>query len=222
MTVKRLKPGVSVQSNGGLADLSQEDFFVEFEGATLATWERNGPDDSDFLALVWTGQELKALEYASTSYWSYANSAIVDATCEVKQLAAGWLRQRDIAGWMEQMLRDGGLVQPGRRVRVVKGRTVAIGTEGLLLRRVPSHYRNAPERCQIRDDAGGKHWTALTNLEFVNADPEWTPEGEIEHRVNAHVAWLVATGTEWQWIAAYEVRGGYLTLEGPVADPPWS
>lgn len=54
-------------------------------GVVISLRERNGYDDSDFLATVWneTEQKVEELEYASTRGWSYPNHAAIDATPEV-------------------------------------------------------------------------------------------------------------------------------------------
>ena len=61
-----------------------------YEGAVLSTGERNFRDDSDFYAKVWdeTTGTVKTVEYATTRGWTYANSADVDATPEVRAKAA--------------------------------------------------------------------------------------------------------------------------------------
>ena len=43
---------------------------------------------SDFYAVVWTGERLTSVEYATTRGWTYANGATIDATDEVKAAAA--------------------------------------------------------------------------------------------------------------------------------------
>jgi hypothetical protein len=55
---------------------------VSYEGAVLAKFERNGYDDSDFVAIVWDAENkaLRHITYASTRGWTYHNGASVDAT----------------------------------------------------------------------------------------------------------------------------------------------
>ena len=38
---------------------------ISYEGAVLATYERNGYNDSDFIAVVWTGDSIKHVEYGT-------------------------------------------------------------------------------------------------------------------------------------------------------------
>ena len=58
-----------------------------YVGAVLETYERNGYDDSDFLAVVWDGEQVTTREYASTRGWTYHNAASVDATPQVREAA---------------------------------------------------------------------------------------------------------------------------------------
>lgn len=63
-----------------------------FKGAVVYLRERNGYDDSDFLALVWDEAQQKAYEvcYASTRGWTYPCHAEVDASPEVKAKALAY------------------------------------------------------------------------------------------------------------------------------------
>lgn len=64
--------------------------IVEYEGAVLGEWERNGYNDSDFLAAVWDEdeQKVKTIEWGTTRFPTYHNRCVVDATDEVKAKAA--------------------------------------------------------------------------------------------------------------------------------------
>jgi hypothetical protein len=61
-----------------------------------------------------------------------------------------------------------GVLCKGVRARVVKGRKVPVGTEGVVVWIGAGDYG---ERCGLKDDAGNVHWTALANVE-----PAPTPE----------------------------------------------
>lgn len=52
-------------------------------GQVLYTFERNGHDDSDFMALVFTDKPA-VIQYGTTRFWTYHNSAKVDATAAVQ------------------------------------------------------------------------------------------------------------------------------------------
>ncbi len=102
---------------------------VEYEGAVLATGERNYHDDSDFYAVVWNGEKVMSVDYDTTRGAS-SGSAVIDATDEVKALADDYLEE-----WYFKMLkrmdeRDAATPAKGKVVRVVAGRKVPIGSEG--------------------------------------------------------------------------------------------
>lgn len=115
---------------------------VEYEGAVLDTFERNGYDDSDFFAIVWDGEKVTSVEYATTRGWTYPNTATVDATDEVRAKATDWFRAR--AREREERLDRAAAETPavGKKVRVTKARTrgkapIAAGTEGWVAAIVP-------------------------------------------------------------------------------------
>lgn len=69
--------------------------LIEFVGATIAKRERNGYDDSDFLALVETQEgEYKWIEYATTRFATYDMYATIDATEEVKTRYTAYEKDR--------------------------------------------------------------------------------------------------------------------------------
>lgn len=114
------------------------------EGLVLATRERNGYDDSDFYAVVWDPENktVGTVEYASTRYWTYANSATPDATPEVLVEVEAWLAdQRDRQ--VEYMAAvDASEIRPGVTVEVVKGRKVPVGTVAEVVWRGVDRYRS--------------------------------------------------------------------------------
>lgn len=63
---------------------------VEHRGMVIDCFERNGYDDSDFIAVVWTGTEAVEILYASTRFHSTA-SAVKDASFSVIQAYQDWL-----------------------------------------------------------------------------------------------------------------------------------
>lgn len=60
-----------------------------YEGAVLRLRERNGYDDSDFLADVWDAEtgKVRTVQYATTRGWTYHNGASIDATHDVIEKA---------------------------------------------------------------------------------------------------------------------------------------
>jgi hypothetical protein len=137
-------------------------------GCVVELRERNGYDDSDFLATYWNAREGKFVEecYASTRGWSYPSGASVDATPEVKEL---WKAKKDAdyeRARLEWEAQEARRVSKGKPVRVVSGRKVVPGTVGECIWVGDGAYG---KRVGIRDAAGKVHWTAVSNVEVVLA-----------------------------------------------------
>jgi len=116
---------------------------VEYEGAVLDTGEINGYDDSDFYAVVWDGEKVTRVTYASTRYYC-ESGATIDATDEVKELAAEYLRGVIFKMWQSAQDIDSKRPYKGREVRFVKGRPtlkldddtrkpIKLGTKGTVI-----------------------------------------------------------------------------------------
>ena len=105
-----------------------------FKGCVLDIWEENGHEDSDFVALIWDEEkrEPRKAMYASTRGWSYANSAVIDATPEVQEKAYAWIEKRWLYWLKTQEERKANQPTQGKLVRVVAGRKIPLGTEGLI------------------------------------------------------------------------------------------
>lgn len=127
-------------------------FEPTFEGATLYDRERNGYHDSDFYALVWDEEQGKVrdIEYGTTRFANTPRTALVDATDEVWEKAWAWAEEQWIERARREAERKAQDVEVGMRVRVVRGRKVPIGTEGVVLwmdgRVVTPRYRNGYKR----------------------------------------------------------------------------
>lgn len=77
--------------------------FVKVEtyrGRVLSMFERNGYDDSDFYAVVWSDEQNKPInvEYATTRGWTYANGAQIDATDETRAKYENYIRRQQRMG----------------------------------------------------------------------------------------------------------------------------
>lgn len=157
-------------------DTGPEHFEVTWEGAVLALREMNGPDDSDFYAVVWDAAAgaPRDVYYATTRGWTYYNSAAVDATPDVRAAYDAWHAVRRIeyeaaaaeaeAAAAEAEAR---VPRPGRHVRVVKGRKVPVGTEGTVFWAGNAGYG---QRVGFTTAQGVKHFTAASNVEVVAAE----------------------------------------------------
>ena len=68
-----------------------------FKGCVVGLRERNGYQDSDFFARVWNAEtkQVEEVMYGTTRGWTYACSAEIDATPEVRELVAAWEAEKE-------------------------------------------------------------------------------------------------------------------------------
>lgn len=101
-------------------DSEVREFDVLYEGRVLATRERNGYDDSDFVALCWDDDEGKVVHvtYATTRSWTYLNGAVIDASPELRRSIAATI-VADIASHVPGIVAE-------VRANVVRGATVKV------------------------------------------------------------------------------------------------
>lgn len=105
------------------------------------------------------------------------------------------LRTRYILSLVEYYKSGGGgdrQITKGTKVRVVRGRKVPIGTEGVVIWLGSGTYMGKTVgRCGIKDAAGKVHWTATANVDTIG-----TRMSEGEAIVEAKAAYL-QSGGEW-------------------------
>jgi hypothetical protein len=158
-------------------------FDVSFTGAVLSTGERNGYSDSDFFATVWDDASgtVKTIDYATTRGWTYANSASVDATPEVREKAAKFFAARNLEARLAKAAEAAATPAKGKTVTVVKGRKVPKGTTGIVIWVGGGKYFGPTPRYKsstwstkgalrvgLKDADGTVHWTAASNVVVVN------------------------------------------------------
>jgi len=142
-----------------------------------ANGERNYHDDSDFYATVWNPEKgcPEQIEFATTRGWTYPNSAWVDATPEVLAAYSAWgervrkaAEERRKAEALAKEVAAAKEPRKGRRVKVVKGRKVPLGFEGIVIWEGVDNWGKA--RIGIKNEMSGKvEFTAASNAEVV----EW-------------------------------------------------
>lgn len=170
---------------------------TEYRGAVVETRERNGRDDSDFYAIVWDGAKLTEVTYASTRGWTYPNHAEVDATPEVLAAVDEWLVAFAYAAAKRDDEKRAATVDKGKRVRVVRGRKVEHGVEGVIFYwseatyspRFKNGYKQGPDAVKIgialddTRDARGRFvnvaWTYAANVEVVDPTQYATPDATL-------------------------------------------
>jgi hypothetical protein len=162
------------------------------EGCVLDIYERNGYNDSDFYAIYWdeTSQSVKTIEYASTRGWTYANSAVVDATPEIQTKARQWEIERVIPQLIKNAEAEALEAQVGRICKVTGGRKIKIGSIVRVIRlgqpmkfsRWGSETINALVEVQ-EERFKNQIWTNIKNLETVN--PKQYHISESQARITA-------------------------------------
>lgn len=168
-------------------------------GHCLVDFERNGRDDSDFYMKVWNPEkrEVETIEFASTRGWSYpCYGSRPDATPEVLAAANQREREMQLESFIAHDKAAARRPQPGRTVRVVKGRKLPVGTL-CMVRRVENdgYKRVGPFGSALPGDyakggytpcsAGMPQRVLLKQLDengvAQDASPlEWVAEGNLE------------------------------------------
>jgi hypothetical protein len=105
-------------------------FRYSHAGLVLATGEHNHYDDSDFYAIVWDAEAgaPREVEYATTRGWTYANSATIDATPEVRAAYDAYRARLAAERQAAREALEAATPYAGKTVRVVKGRKIPVGT----------------------------------------------------------------------------------------------
>jgi hypothetical protein len=219
-----------VECEAGLANATEEDvFLVEYEGAVLGKFERNGYHDSDFLAVVWTGEAVTTVEYATTRGWTYYNGATVDATDEVKALAAEWLAADGIRRYRREDVAAALDVAVGKRVRVTKGRKVPVGTEGTICWLGDDQYSiprygnggATKRRIGMALEDGSKVFLAAGNVTVIDPAQYLTSAADLAEKEAGWAAALLRhgnfTGT-YRGVEAALLRGGFYHDAPQVTD----
>lgn len=154
-----------------------------YQGAVFCVRERNYHDDSDFYAVVWDAAAgcLKDIEYASTRYYSYEDTANVDATPEARAAACAWWREQQRPHIVNHFDAENARPVVGCLVKVVAGRKVKRGETATVLRTAlvepfGTFYRNGYKRYAkvLRlllklDSTGEEVWTNASNCERTDA-----------------------------------------------------
>lgn len=139
------------------------------QGLVLSLGERNWHDDSDFYATVWNPETNapEKITYATTRGWTYPNHASVDATPEVRAAYEAFLENIRKARAQAAAEERANTVAKGKRVKVVKGRKVPVGTEGVVFWTGPDKYNRNVTRAGLKDAAGVTHWVDAGHCQVV-------------------------------------------------------
>lgn len=143
----------------------------EYAGCVLSTYEHNGYNDSDWYAICWDREQQKVVEVEyDTTRAGGGGWAEIDATPEVLREVYRWYKQ------IGRGLFDGRTnpeqakkVQKGDTVRVVRGRKIPKGTEGLVFwvgTRFNPYSRTKEDRVGIEVD-GERMFLSTEYVEVV-------------------------------------------------------
>lgn len=162
----------------GTWDYKTKKHTVTYEGCVLADRERNYYDDSDFYAVVWDeeAQAVKEVEYATTRFPTYENYCSVDATDEVRAKAAAYNFSQIYPQLQASAIAAAKRIGIGKRVRIVRGRKVPIGTEGVIFWLGEVNY-------------GHSRWTAQTKIGI-------SPSGEKTGMIYTDAIWTYGSNVE--------------------------
>lgn len=142
--------------------------YETHHGLCIQDREMNGYDDSDFMMLIWNPETQEPYEicFASTRGWSYpCYGSSPDATSDVMEAYNAWTNRRIAQSRKAEAERLARTPDKGKTIRVVRGRKVPVGTEGLCFWIGPSQFG---VRVGIESD-GAKYFTAIQNVEVVRA-----------------------------------------------------
>ena len=184
-------------SNSGRDCVASE---TSYTGAVLGTYEYNGAHDSDFYAVVWDNdlECMRAVWYASTSSWTYHNSARADATDAVKAAALEWYRPKWVQAAALRLDQHARAVKVGRVVRSLTKRGRNVGVVGEV-RRIENSAYGAGKVAGISVAGKDKwRWVPVDRVEVVDPDP--VDMTELRRQAAAF------TGLEWtasDWVARF-------------------
>lgn len=143
----------------------------EYVGCVLSTYERNGMNDSDWYAICWDKEKQKVVEVEyDTTRAGGGGRAEIDATEEVLREVYRWYKQigRDLFD-LRTNPAEAKKVRKGDTVKVVRGRKVPKGTEGVVFwvgTRYNQYSRTEEERVGIEAN-GERMFLSLDYVEVV-------------------------------------------------------
>jgi hypothetical protein len=138
-----------------------------YVGKVLSVGEHNWYDDSDFYAYVWDESEGRAreYEYGSTRY-GYYGSAKVDATPEVIAKYEAWKAEENAKFQAEKAAKEAKTPGKGKIVKVVKGRKVLKGLQGVCIWTGRDKFTSTQIRVGFKVD-DQVYFTAASNVVVV-------------------------------------------------------
>lgn len=177
---------------------------LRFEGCVISLREYNGYQDSDFYAVVWDErlQKVRSIMYATTSAYC-TTYAKVDVTPENLAKAREWSYHQNLAKLSQQSLEVAKTPKAGKFVKVIKGRKVPVGTQGVVIHVTP------PKKFSFRSPAIIQVGIATSDICKESVDRNGSPTGKVYHQ---DVVWTNINNVE---VVEWEQ---YLLSEDQVAE----
>ncbi len=154
---------------------TKEDGTVEltYVGAVLEDWEENYYHDSDGYVIVWDEAEGKCKKiYTWTTRGHSVVNGWVDATPEVKEKAAAWMKKTILIPMITKAMEaEAKVIRVRDEVVVVKGRKIPHGTHADVFWKGPDKFKGGKYVLGLRFFDGTKVFTAEDNCEKVNVNP---------------------------------------------------
>lgn len=140
---------------------------VTYEGKVVATGEHNWHDDSDFYAVVALDDgTFREIQYATTRFYTYDNSASVDAPPELLAAYSAHLEAKAKADARADWDRRQQVLAVGKAARIAKGRKYPVGTEGVIIW-VGKGYSYHSVRVGLKLADGQVLWVDGKNIQIV-------------------------------------------------------
>lgn len=145
-------------------------------GLCIRDHEMNGYDDSDWYMTVWNNEKNAPEEimFATTRGWSYpCYGSSPDATPEIMEKYNAWKAEQKRI-YLEMLAKEEAAKPTvGKTVKVIKGRKVPIGTEGIVRwygeAKAFSYYdsKHPTMRVGLQTAAGATYYTAASNVQVI-------------------------------------------------------
>lgn len=140
-----------------------------YSGRVLETYERNGYNDSDFIAIVWDDEKqgMKEVEYDTTRCGGYG-SAIVDATPDIIRKAHRIMYWFNLCRIKRRVAEAALEPAKGKLVRVERGRKYK-GLTGKIFWIGVNQFKRDSYNAGIESDDGSKFFVPIEYVKVLDA-----------------------------------------------------
>lgn len=183
---------------------------TEYDGAVLCDREHNYYDDSDGYSHVWDAEKQTiaykgtwttraGTNHAGTKVDAFDGPYAMDILTFLRKWYLGVMQAKRSSDYDKDKEDALFPAVKGKRVRVVKGRKVPKGTEGVVIwaQEQSYSYYDKGWRIGIKDDNGDVHWTAASNAEVIDPDiphpDDYETDAEIIERANTYDIYSLAS-----------------------------